>query len=140
MDMPPLPPIPPIPPLPPLPNGVIAPFITGDLDWDFESRAYAEQLTGDEQIQLQALAALWDRDENAALPEVKRLAREHENWAMRAAAVRLLANSESAESLAILDEVLSKDTDRRVRKAAVQALANRSEPQAREILKRLLQK
>jgi hypothetical protein len=143
MDMPPMPPfppIPPIPPMPPLPSGIIAPFIDGDLDWDFESGAYAEQLSGDEQIQLQALAALWDRDENAALPEIKRLAREHENWAMRASAVRLLANSESAESLAILDEVVSKDADRRVRKAAVQALANRSEPEARDILKRLLQK
>ena len=59
---------------------------------------------------------------------------------MRASAVGMLANSESAESLVILDEALNKDADRRVRKAAVRALANRSEPEAREILKRLLQK
>jgi HEAT repeat protein len=52
----------------------------------------------------------------------------------------MLSDSESAESLAILDEVLNKDADRRVRKAAVRALANRSETEAREILKRLLQK
>lgn len=115
-------------------------IIGGDLHWGFAHRAYAEQLTDDEQVKVQALAALLDRDEKTALPEIKRLAREHKNWAMRASAVAMLANSESAESLAILDEVLNQDTDRRVRKAAVRALANRSEPEAREILKRLLQK
>jgi hypothetical protein len=134
----PLPSIPPIPSIPPLPSGPL-PFIAGDLRWGFEHGAYAEQLTDDEQVNLQALAALLDRDEKTALPEIKRLAREHENWAMRASAVAMLADSESAESLAILDEALNKDADRRVRKAAVRTLANRSEPEAREILKRLLQ-
>jgi HEAT repeat protein len=126
--------------MPPFPSGSLPMIFDGDLHWGFKHRAYAEHLTDDEQVNLQALAALLDRDEKTALPEIKRLAREHKNWAMRAAAVALLADSESAESLVILDEALNKDTDRRVRKAAVQALANRSEPEAREILKRLLQK
>jgi HEAT repeat protein len=125
--------------MPPFPSGPLPMIFDGDLHWGFEYRAYAEHLTDDEQVNLQALAALLDRDEKTALPEIKRLAREHENWAMRASAVAMLADSESAESLVILDEALNKDTDRRVRKAAVRALANHSEPEAREILKRLLQ-
>jgi hypothetical protein len=139
-DIPPLPPLPPMAPIPPLPDAPLPP-LHGDIPgWGFAFEEYAENLSDDEQVRIQALAALMSQDEIAALPEIKRLCREHENWAMRAAAVSLLASSESAESLKIFDEVLRYDADHRVRRAVVRALANRPEAEAREILKRLLQK
>ncbi|MDZ7363100.1 MAG: HEAT repeat domain-containing protein [candidate division KSB1 bacterium] len=109
-------------------------------EWSFNSKAYAKFLNDDEQVHLQALAALLDRDEKTALPEIKILARQHENWAMRAAAATMLSRPESAEAISILEEVLNKDADARVRKAAVRALSHRDEPAAREALKRLLTK
>jgi hypothetical protein len=138
-EMPPLPPlpdIPPIPDIPPLPD-----FSIGfGRSWGFGSREYKKNLSDNEQLQLQALAALLDRDEKAALPEIERMARQHENWAMRASAVTMLSGSESSEVIPILEEVLNKDADKRVRRAAVHALSCREEPEAREVLKRLLQK
>lgn len=148
MALPPMPPMPalaPLPPLPPMPPLPPAPFyaMPHHLQYsfgDFFSKEYAENLTDDEQIKIQALAGLLSQDEKTALPEIKHLARQHPNWAMRAAAVSLLAGAESTEALAILDEALQQDADHRVRLAAVRALSNRSEPEAREILKRLLSK
>jgi HEAT repeat protein len=52
----------------------------------------------------------------------------------------MLSGSESSEVIPILEEVLNKDADKRVRRAAVHALSCREEPEAREVLKRLLQK
>jgi hypothetical protein len=140
--IPPLPPMPALPPMPPLPA---APFYAMPhyLHYSFEnffSKEYAESLTDDEQIKIQALAGLLSQDETTALPEIKKLARQHPNWAMRAAAISVLAGAESTEALTILDEALQQDADHRVRLAAVRALSNRSEPEAREILKRLLSK
>jgi hypothetical protein len=149
MTFPPLPDIPPMPDIPPIPALAsipsIPPMRLGEgmrfgHEWSFNSKAYAKFLSDDEQVHLQALAALLDRDEKTALPEINTLARQHENWAMRAAAVAMLAKPESAEAIPILEEVLNKDTDPRVRKAAVRALSHRDEPAAREALKRLLTK
>jgi len=150
--MPPLPPIsgippfpalapfpgfPPMPDMPPMPDFGISP---GRGLGRFSGREFAKNLNDEEQIRLQALAALLDNDEKTALPEIKTLARQNENWAMRAYAVGMLANVESAEVIPLLEEVLNKDTDQRVRKAAVRALSQRDEPAAREALKRLLLK
>jgi hypothetical protein len=121
--MAPLPAMPPIPPIPPIPNGPLPMFFHESFGWDWQTEAYAKNLTDDEQVHLQALAALLDRDETTALPELKRLAREHANWAMRASTVAMLAHAESSNVLPILDEALNKDTDQRVRLAAVRALA-----------------
>jgi hypothetical protein len=151
-DMPPMPDIPPIPALAPFPNIPPIPAIPPmpeiwlgegmrfEHEWSFNSKAYAKFLSDDEQVHLQALAALLEREEKTALPEIKTLARQHENWAMRAAAVAMLAKPESAEAIPILEEVLNKDADPRVRKAAVRALSHRDEPAAREALKQLLTK
>jgi hypothetical protein len=141
----PIPPIPPIPPLPPFPDEPLCPLPcktipSQPLGCDFELKEYLENLTDDEQVQIRALGGLLSQDEKTALPEIKRLARQDQNWAMRAAATSLLASAKSAEALTILDEVLRQDTDHRVRLAAVRALSNRPEPEAREILKRLLLK
>ncbi len=134
----PMPAIPPIPAIPPMPEIWLGEGMRFGHEWSFNSKAYAKFLSDDEQVHLQALAALLERDEKTALPEIKTLARQHENWAMRAAAVAMLAKPESAEAIPILEEVLNKDTDPRVRKAAVRALSHRDEPAAREVLKRLL--
>jgi|GEM_PF-3516059 len=136
----PFPNIPPIPAIPPMPEIWLGEGMRFGHEWSFNSKAYAKFLSDDEQVHLQALAALLDRDEKTALPEIKTLARQHENWAMRAAAVAMLAKPESAEVIPILEEVLNKDTDPRVRKAAVRALSHRDEPAAREVWKRLLMK
>jgi hypothetical protein len=134
----PFPNIPPIPAIPPMPEILLGEGMRFEHGWSFNGKAYAKFLSDDEQVHLQALAALLDREEKTALPEIKTLARQHENWAMRAAAVAMLAKPESAEAIPILEEVLNKDTDPRVRKAAVRALSQRDEPAAREVLKRLL--
>jgi len=139
-DLPPIPALAPIPDIPPMPEIWLGEGMRFGHEWSFNSKAYAKFLSDDEQVHLQALAALLDRDEKTALPEIKTLARQHENWAMRAAAVAMLANPESAEVIPILEEVLNKDTDPRVRKAAVRALSHRDEPAAREVLKRMLMK
>jgi len=134
----PFPDFPPLPDIPPMPD-----FGIGrgrGLGRGFGSREFTKNLNDEEQIRLQALAALLDNDEKTALPEIKTLARQNENWAMRAYAVGMLANVESAEVIPLLEEVLNKDTDQRVRKAAVRALSQRDEPAAREALKRLLLK
>jgi hypothetical protein len=133
-DIPPIPAIPPIPDIPPMPHIVIGAGLS------FGDREYKRNLSDEEQVRLQALAALLNNDEKTALPEIKNLARQHENWAMRAAAVSMLANAESAEAIPLLEEVLNKDADQRVRKAAVRALSCREEPAAREVVKRLLMK
>jgi hypothetical protein len=136
----PFPDIPPIPAIPPLPDFGIGRGRGPGRSWGFGSREFTKNLNDEEQIRLQALAALLDNDEKTALPEIKTLARQNENWAMRAYAVSMLANAGSADVVAILEEVLNKDTDQRVRKAAVRALSQRDEPAAREALKRLLMK
>jgi hypothetical protein len=144
-DIPPIaaiPPIPAIPAMPPMPDFAIVGgrgFGPGR-SWGFSRREYSKELSEDDQVRLQALAALLNNDEKTALPEIKTLARQNENWAMRAYAVSMLANAESADVVPILEEVLNKDTDQRVRKAAVRALSQRDEPAAREALKRLLMK
>ncbi|MCG3120057.1 MAG: hypothetical protein ALAOOOJD_02641 [bacterium] len=139
-ELPPIPDIPPIPAIPPIPDIALGAGMSFGQGWSWGGRAYAKNLSDEEQIRLQALSALLHQDENAALPEIKSMARQNENWAMRASAVALLAHVESAEVIPILDEVLNKDTDQRVRKAAVRALSQRDEPAAREALKRLLLK
>lgn len=139
-ELPPIPAIPPIPPIPPIPDIAIGAGMSFGHGWSWSGRAYTKNLTDEEQIRLQALSALLHQDEKAALPEIKSMARQNENWAMRASAVSLLAHVESAEVIPILDEVLNQDADQRVRKAAVRALSQRDEPAAREALKRLLLK
>ncbi len=134
----PFPNIPPIPAIPPLPDFGIGRGRGPGRSWGLGSREFSKNLNDEEQIRLQALAALLDNDEKTALPEIKTLARQNENWAMRAYAVSMLANAGSADVVLILEEVLNKDTDQRVRKAAVRALSQRDEPAAREALKRLL--
>jgi len=137
-----IPPIPAIPPMPPMPNIAIAggrSFGFGR-SWGFHGREFTKNLSADEQVRMQALAALLENDEKTALPEIQTVARQSENWAMRAYAVSMLANAESAEVIPLLEEVLNIDTDQRVRKAAVRALSQRDEPAAREALKRLLMK
>jgi len=136
----PVPHIPPIPDIPPMPEIWMGEGMSFGRGWGFSGNAYSKYLSDDNQVHLQALASLLNRDEEAALPEIKKLAREHENWAMRVSAVAMLANSENSEVIPILEEVLNKDTDQRVRKAAVRALSHRDEPEAREVLKRLLMK
>jgi len=142
----PFPDFPPLPDMPPMP--ALAPMLDISLGhgksfgggWSFGHREYTKNLSADEQIRMQALAALLDNDEKTALPEIQTVARQSENWAMRAYAVSLLANAESDDTIPLLEEVLNKDTDQRVRKAAVRALSRRDEPAAREALKRLLMK
>lgn len=153
--MPPLPPMPalaPFPDLPSLPELSVMPALPPMPDisighgrsfgggWSFGHREYSKNLSEDEQVRAQALAALLENDEKTALPEIQSVARQNGNWAMRAYAVSLLANTENAAVIPILEEVLNKDTDQRVRKAAVRALSHRDEPAAREALKRLLTK
>ncbi|MDZ7344629.1 MAG: HEAT repeat domain-containing protein, partial [candidate division KSB1 bacterium] len=128
-----------LPPMPPLPSAPSSSMLNPSVG-NFFSKAYAENLTDDEQIKIQALDGLLSQDEKTALPEIKQLARQHPNWAMRAAAVGLLAEVESPEALTILSETLQHDNDHRVRLTAVRALSNRSEPETREALKRLLLK
>jgi len=136
----PFPDFPPIPDIPPMPDLGIGRGRGPGRSWGLGSREFTKNLNDEEQIRLQALAALLDNDEKTALPEIKTLARQNESWAMRACAVSMLANAESADVVPILEEVLNKDTDQRVRKAAVRALSQRDEPAAREALKRLLLK
>jgi len=138
--IPPMPALAPFPDFPPLPDFGIGRGRGPGRSWGLGSREFTKNLNDEEQIRLQALAALLDNDEKTALPEIKTLARQNENWAMRAYAVGMLANAESAEVIPILEEVLNKDSDQRVRKAAVRALSQRDEPAAREALKRLLMK
>jgi len=139
-DFPPLPAMPPLPALPPMPDVSIGHGRSFGDGWSFGHREYTKNLSEDEQIRMQALAALLDNDEKTALPEIQTLARQSENWAMRAYAVSMLANADSDDVIPILEEVLNKDKDQRVRKVAVRALSRRAEPAAREALKRLLLK
>lgn len=139
-DFPPLPDMPPLPAIPPMPDISLGHGRSFGGGWSFGHREYTKNLSEDEQIRMQALAALLDNDEKMALPEIQTVARRSENWAMRAYAVSMLANAESAGVIPILEEVLNKDSDQRVRKAAVGALSRRDEPAAREALKRLLKK
>lgn len=139
-DFPPMPDIPPLPALPPMPDMDFGHGRSFGGGWSFGYREYTKNLSEDEQVRMQALAALLDNDEKMALPEIQTVARQSENWAMRAYAVSMLANAESAGVIPILEEVLNKDSDQRVRKVAVRALSRRDEPAAREALKRLLTK
>jgi HEAT repeat protein len=81
---------------------------------------------------------LLDNDETLALPEVKNLMND-KNWAMRAAALEMLAHVESREAVSLLREALQRETDNRVKRAAIRALAQRDEPEAREALRGVLQ-
>lgn len=113
---------------------VIAPFSPHAAD----SR-YRLYLSADELVQAQALQSLLRRDEQQALPELKKMM-SHSNWAMRAVAVSLCGQIDASEAVPALRQVLATENDQRVRREAVRALGRRSEPEAAAALRELWKK
>lgn len=138
---PPIPPVPALAPMAPLPPH----FDNCSPGWTrrgsfHSSKEYQAYLSDDERVRLAALNALIQQDENAALAEIKGLLAKSQNWALRAAAVELLACIDREESVALLRDTLRNETDQRIRLAAVRALSHHDDPEARAALQELLQK
>ena len=145
--IPPMPALPPLPPIPALaPMALVPPhFDHCRSDWrgrdSFHSASeYQPYLSEDERLRVTALGALINQDEAVALSEIKTVIAQNQNWAMRAAAIELLACVEDQAAVVLLREALHRETDQRVRLAAVRALSHRDEPEAREALQELLKK
>lgn len=139
-EIPPIPEVSMIPPIPPMPAlAPHAPFLAHGMYRSEISSRYRQYLSADESVQAEALRSLVHQDEKLALPELQRMA-SHQNWAMRAAVVEMLGGIDSKEAVVILREVLQRDNDQRVRRAAVRSLSHRSEPEARAALQGLWQK
>ncbi|MCG3156010.1 MAG: hypothetical protein DKINENOH_02618 [bacterium] len=100
---------------------------------------YRRYLSADELVQAQALQSLLRRDEQQALPELKKMM-SHSNWAMRAVAVSLYGQVDAPEAVPALRQVLAAENDQRVRREAVRALGRRSEPEAAAALRELWKK
>ncbi len=121
VDIPPFPAIAPLPAIPPIgPLLPHAPMLAEGVIWGDEghgaSRQYRQYLSEDEQTRLNALRSLLCQEEKLALPEVKNFMQE-KNWAMRAAALELLAEADNREAVSILREALQRETDNRVKRA-----------------------
>ncbi len=101
--------------------------------------SYRRYLSADELVQAQALQSLLRRDEQQALPELKKMM-SHSNWAMRAIAVSLYGQVDAREAVPVLRQVLAAENDQRVRREAVRALGRRSEPEAAAALRELWEK
>jgi len=110
-----------------------------DFSWDWiENFEYDEELTADEQLKLESLAALMNSDNPDVFTKIAEFLKNENNPKMRFYTLTYLKRTDEKRAVPIYIDIAKNDTDMQVRKLAVRYLGESGDDRAFAVLQELI--